>query len=298
MSHTKQHSYSSSRVQRASKINTIETAKLEKQLSYFEQAMIHQCRLTNRAIRLMSIFVDYIKSSSGHSPEAWHPDKLTESPSELHSQQQTPFFLYGERIWTRKKRKLYKPLSSTSRPWSHREDDGPSKGAEDIPGDLTGRSSPERGSDSEQHTPVSGGPCVGVHPRGGRVTPHQAWEDDTDEVTRKIFKNQARCMEGQRHTVYQSSGEMMVAHAARNVRGLVRQIKISGRHPVTDSDISLSTSRSYSRLRYLKSDGHDDDRKKKSDNEELSREKVETRVSNRTGISSAATSRPKSAATC
>ncbi|GFO15346.1 hypothetical protein PoB_004185100 [Plakobranchus ocellatus] len=128
-------SYSSSRVQRATRINGIEAARLEQTLQYLEKAKLHQCRLSNQDIRLISLSMDYIQMSSGHSPEAWRPSEVTrrsslspvvsedeqeESPSQTEASvkpeapgdNQSPFFLYGERIWERKKRRIQRPMSA------------------------------------------------------------------------------------------------------------------------------------------------------------------------------------------
>lgn len=53
-------SYSSSRVQRASRLNALEHARLQQQLMLLEKARLHQARLTNQDIRLTSTALEYI----------------------------------------------------------------------------------------------------------------------------------------------------------------------------------------------------------------------------------------------
>lgn len=57
-------SYSSSRVQRASRLNSIEQARLQHQLHLLEKAYVHQARLTNQDIRLTSLALEYIQVSN------------------------------------------------------------------------------------------------------------------------------------------------------------------------------------------------------------------------------------------
>ncbi|CAL1546918.1 unnamed protein product [Lymnaea stagnalis] len=238
-------SYSSARVQRASRINGIETARLQKTLGCFEQAMVHQCRLTNQQIRLLSVSMDYIQASSGHSPMAWCPERKPANTSE--KADQPPFFLYGERIWTRKQRRLYKPFSAFY--GSEPPADTDSSLAR-SPSALETESSSNANSATQTSGNISEEDPGGSHTPGDfarefftapypprqRVTPHQDWEDDTSEVTKKIFKNQARASSGGHSSVYQSAGDVMIAQAARNVRGLVRQIRISGGAPAAQQD--------------------------------------------------------------
>lgn len=53
-------SYSSSRVQRASRLNALEHARLQQRLLLLEKAKLHQVKLTNQDIRLTSTALEYI----------------------------------------------------------------------------------------------------------------------------------------------------------------------------------------------------------------------------------------------
>ena len=53
-------SYSSSRVQRASRLNALEHARLQQRLLLLEKARLHQVKLTNQDIRLTSTALEYI----------------------------------------------------------------------------------------------------------------------------------------------------------------------------------------------------------------------------------------------
>ena len=58
-----------------------------------------------------------------------------------------------------------------------------------------------------------------------RATPRQPWENDTSEITKKIFAAQERA--GRRHaSVYQDRGEMLTSDSSRNFRGLERKGRI------------------------------------------------------------------------
>ncbi|XP_013061495.2 uncharacterized protein LOC106050950 [Biomphalaria glabrata] len=245
MSHAKPPGHNSSSVQRASRINSIESARLEKQINYFQQSFLHQCRLTNRAIRIICMSLESIRSSSGHSLETRSPVETAESFSETESK--SPFFLYGERIWSRKKRKLYKSLSASNRLSCRWEDVQSPHEPEDIP------AASKQDAASEKRPLTAGNLQNDVidqeTEKGCHLGSRPNWEDDTDDVTKKIFKNQARAVEGRRHAVYQSSGEVMVAQAARNVRGLVRQIKISGVPVLADSDAPVAGDRTDLRVK-------------------------------------------------
>ncbi|XP_059154065.1 uncharacterized protein LOC131939642 [Physella acuta] len=268
--------YSSMNVHRASRINEIEGARLEKKISCFEQARLHQVRLTNQAIRLLTVSLDYIQASSGHSPEA----RTSHSPG---TGDTLPFVLYGERIWNRKRRRITRPTSAVvtrwgdptlgslaltssdtnlsqgqsvssigqswsassigqSRPvssigqgWSA-SSIGQGRPASSIgqgrSSSSLGRSRPSSAKTSSHETTCDQTArrteCMSpfLTPRE-RATPHQDWEDDTAEVTKKIFKNQERERSGKGHGVYQSAGEVLIQQSSRSVRGLMRQIKIS-----------------------------------------------------------------------
>lgn len=105
-------SYNSSRVQRAYRINNIETLKLNHRLQLLEKERMHKQRLTNQDIRLISLTLDYIQTCSGNSQEGLAPDETAEEVDEQRQQEQGPCFLYGERIVSRKKRRNLRPQSA------------------------------------------------------------------------------------------------------------------------------------------------------------------------------------------
>ncbi|XP_060561228.1 uncharacterized protein LOC132720999 [Ruditapes philippinarum] len=104
-------SYNSSRVQRAYRINNIETLKLNNKIQLLEKERLHNQRLTNQDIRLISLTLDYIQTCSGHSAEGLAPDVIWEEDEEKESHR-GPTFLYGERIVSRKKRRNMRPQSA------------------------------------------------------------------------------------------------------------------------------------------------------------------------------------------
>ncbi|XP_053396293.1 uncharacterized protein LOC128556180 [Mercenaria mercenaria] len=105
-------SYNSSRVQRAYRINNIETLKLNNRIQLLEKERLHNQRLTNQDIRLISLTLDYIQTCSGHSAEGLGPDKEWEEEEEEKEQHRGPTFLYGERIVSRKRRRNFRPQSA------------------------------------------------------------------------------------------------------------------------------------------------------------------------------------------
>ena len=275
-------------------------------------------------IRLISLSLDYIQMSSGHSPEAWRPPEPRrplisvsvsddeDEPTQLEMQVKTedagddqqPFFLYGERIWERKRRRIQRPMSAvpsrrtgvmdntlssltsddagssiashSQRPKSspgkqqallgvselgrlyrYPSRDSSSADGGSLPADPDGTfitravstansvvGGETRGSDDLPV--VAWGPCdddpsivlsTGLSrastPRG-RVTPHQDWEDDTSHVTQKILKSQALAQMGKQQSLYLAPSDVMTSAAARNVRGLARQIRVSASGAVPD----------------------------------------------------------------
>lgn len=110
-------SYNSSRVQRAYRINNIETMKLQHQLHLLEKERLHRQRLTNQDIRCIALTLDYIQTCSGHSPEALAPqgEYVQEEDSRAEN---GPCFLYGERIVSRKKRRTLRPQSAMDKSFS------------------------------------------------------------------------------------------------------------------------------------------------------------------------------------
>ena len=113
-------SYNSSRVQRAYRINNIETLKLNNKIHLLEKERLHRQRITNQDIRLISLTLDYIQTSSGHSLEGLAPDGDSDSRSEYDDDKKDegPCFMYGERIVSRKKRRTIRPQSAMDKSMS------------------------------------------------------------------------------------------------------------------------------------------------------------------------------------
>ena len=103
-------SYNSSRVQRAYRINKLETLKLNHRIQLLEKERLHRQRLTNQDIRTVGLTLDYIHTCSGHSPEALAPNH--KYVFEEDNRDKGPCFLYGERIVSRKKRRALRPQSA------------------------------------------------------------------------------------------------------------------------------------------------------------------------------------------
>ena len=83
-------------------------------------------RFIPQDIRVLSLSLDYIRSSSGHNREAW-PIELTRNNACADSTQETdpesaekePLFMYGERIVSRKKRRSHRPMSAVEHQAQH-----------------------------------------------------------------------------------------------------------------------------------------------------------------------------------
>ncbi|KAL8562467.1 hypothetical protein ACOMHN_008611 [Nucella lapillus] len=238
-------SYSSTRVQRASRINSLEQVRLQQRLMLLEKARLHQARLTNQDIRLTSIALDYILNCSGNSPEGRGPEGQQGGTETI--QTEDPCFLYGERVVSRKVRRMPRPQSAVERATFRRnraqdgdtsvsEDSGttpqsrlpprpqssPAKGrswgwSHGDPDDGSGGSDlesdrPQSRSKSSSSSPGVSRPTTagsgggrGTPGWGGRVTPHQAWEDHTDDVTKRILKAQKQQKQQQQQQEQQNS---------------------------------------------------------------------------------------------
>ncbi|XP_067675856.1 uncharacterized protein [Haliotis asinina] len=194
-------SYSSSRVQRAYRINSIEQSRLHGKLHLLEKQKVHQVRLTNQDIRMVSVSLDYIQSSSGRSPEGMSPEKeklKSESEDESEDEDNEPCFMYGERIVSRRARRFKRPQSAMEKSSNRRE--SVSSVVSDSLTSLPPRpqSSPSRrlpavtlrlssGDDSDRHSD-SGSERTDI---SGRATPKYDWEKDTSDITKKILRAQA-----------------------------------------------------------------------------------------------------------
>ena len=98
----------STRILRAYRLNNVETAKLRNTLFILDKSKKREMRIANQDIRLINLTLDYINSSSGHSPEGLHPDYVDTRKRE----ESTPMFMYGERLVSRKFGKKFRRVQS------------------------------------------------------------------------------------------------------------------------------------------------------------------------------------------
>lgn len=178
--------YNSSRMQRAYRINNIENARLQGRLNLLEKEKTHAIRVTNQDIRLISLTLDYINSCSGHSAEglAPHEDIVKQTEDE------GPFYMYGERIVGRKKRRIKRPQSAMFSTSSRRRSDS------DFSASLASvqirpQSSPvKRGSgqakDSDAESCISD--VTFSSSSGSTSSSKPSWMDNTNELTKKLLK--------------------------------------------------------------------------------------------------------------
>ena len=94
-------SLSSIRVQRALRLNNIEDGRYHHSLGLLDKDKIRSSRLINQHIRIIHSTLDYIRSSSGISPEGVHPDSTLE-PIQKNKKLVGPCFMYGDRIESRR----------------------------------------------------------------------------------------------------------------------------------------------------------------------------------------------------
>ncbi|KAL8599214.1 hypothetical protein ACOMHN_007930 [Nucella lapillus] len=102
----------SSREQRASRLNGLEQARLQQRLLLLDKARLREDRLTNQDIRLTSAALDYVLTSSGHSAEGRDPTAAGPSPHDPSRPRHQQLFLYGERVLSRKVRRILRPRSA------------------------------------------------------------------------------------------------------------------------------------------------------------------------------------------
>ncbi|BFZ09180.1 hypothetical protein BsWGS_12219 [Bradybaena similaris] len=232
--------YGSPSVQRAVRINGIESARLQHRLGCIDQARTRHCRLTNQVIRLISTSMVSIQSSSGHSAEAKQYESKAHRDAQL--QQTSPCFMYGERIWNRKRKRLQRPAAAyrySTNTWSSDCLDFGSESSQER--QIVHKHRPFSSADlgdvnfeNNHGTPAGYEPGMGMDMCASgssklkeRPTPRQPWEDDISEVTKKILSTQARAQSGKRQSVYQSHPEVMNSNTSRNVRDLLRKIRIT-----------------------------------------------------------------------
>ncbi|XP_064628311.1 uncharacterized protein LOC135487941 [Lineus longissimus] len=104
-------SFNSQRVQKASRINGIESTRLGKQLQILEKEKQTHLRMNFREMRLLKVTLDHIKASSGKSPEGIADDEeFVEKKGDIVS-----CFLYGDRTQSRRFGK-YRRVQSAAAP--------------------------------------------------------------------------------------------------------------------------------------------------------------------------------------
>ncbi|XP_041354453.1 uncharacterized protein LOC121372229 [Gigantopelta aegis] len=191
-------SYSSSRIQRAYRINNIEQSRLAGKLQLLDRQKVHQIRLTNQDIRLISLSLDYIQSSSGHSPEGLSPIKEDSDREDLNDspEEKGPCFLYGERIVSRRVRRFRRPQSATDKSRTEsvtsssdtaslltpRPKSSPSKSRQSV---LWMTALLDDDDDDDDY-------AVSQKTRSRSPSPVHSWENETDEITRTIIQSQSQ----------------------------------------------------------------------------------------------------------
>ncbi|XP_050390610.1 uncharacterized protein LOC126809842 [Patella vulgata] len=240
-------SYNSTRVQRAYRINNIENARLQGRLHLLEKEKLHKIRMTNQDIRLISLTLEYIQSSSGRSSEGRAPEIIPVEKKD----DQGPCFLYGERVLSRKVRRFQRPQSAFDRSGDRRDSESssgsstqvrpqssPAKRKPTISWNFSSRDNAETSSEGESETESE-------HTR-------HAWEDDTTEVTKRIL----RAQEGQ-PVVRVALHEQQIGHLrgqrdtskakAVSLHESMEKSKVLGRHGSAPSMTSRKRSSSLGR---------------------------------------------------
>lgn len=179
--------YNSSRMQRAYRINNIETARLQGKLNLLEKEKLHAVRVTNQDIRLISLTLDYINSCSGHSPEGLAPQ--AEMPDER--EDEGPCFMYGQRIISRKRRRIKRPHSTMYVGSRRRRSDSDFSAASLASVQIRPQSSPMRRSlvptkDSDAESCISDITFSSSSGANSSVRPE--WMDKTNALTKKLLK--------------------------------------------------------------------------------------------------------------
>lgn len=180
-------------MQRAYRINNIETTRLQGKLNLLEKEKLHAVRVTNQDIRLISLTLDYINSCSGHSPEGLAPNAEMEDERE----DEGPCFMYGQRIISRKRRRIKRPQSAmyagTRRRRSESDFSASLASVQIRPQSSPIRRGPTKDSDTES--------CISditlSSSSGSTTSSKPAWMDQTNELTKKIAQSKRR------HTSFQ-----------------------------------------------------------------------------------------------
>ena len=234
--------YNSSRVQRAFRINNIEELKLKGKLHLLDKERIHRQRITNQDIRLISVTLDYIQASSGHSAEALASD----SDDDEDKKQGGPCFLYGERIISRKKRRQLRPQSAFDQSGSARASDVASNASSALDS-ARPQSSPVRKRPtfitSLKDDASEAGTISGLS-RSGATSPHPAWMEEPSDITKTLL----RAKETEDETGTGASRRVSIFNRDKNVsafKALTRNLRISsGLISQSQSSILQNASRS------------------------------------------------------
>ena len=212
-------SFSSSRIQRAYRINNIEYAKLQGKLNLLEKEKIHSKRVINQDIRLISLTLDYINNCSGHSPEGLAPD----SEEEYERADEGPCFMYGERIVSRKKRRFKRSQSAAE---NSRSSGSLSSIPSTLPTTIRPQSSPV-GRATFVTTLNSGNNGQENDPNSDKESLHSestslSWMSESSCLTRKLIKaNHGR---PRRESLHEKGTRRMRSSSSANIQSLARQL--------------------------------------------------------------------------
>lgn len=212
-------SFSSSRIQRAYRINNIEYAKLQGKLNLLEKEKIHSKRVINQDIRLISLTLDYINNCSGHSPEGLAPD----SEEEYEREDEGPCFMYGERIVSRKKRRFKRSQSAAE---NSRSSGSLSSIPSSLPASIRPQSSPV-GRATFVTTLNAKDSARDNDPYSDKESMHSestslSWMSESSSLTRKLIKaNRGR---PRRESLHEKGTRRMRSHSSANIQSLPRQL--------------------------------------------------------------------------
>ncbi|XP_062619074.1 uncharacterized protein LOC134280648 [Saccostrea cucullata] len=212
-------SFSSSRIQRAYRINNIEYAKLQGKLNLLEKEKIHSKRVINQDIRLISLTLDYINNCSGHSPEGLAPD----SEEEYEREDEGPCFMYGERIVSRKKRRFKRSQSAAV---NSRSSSSLSSIPSALPSAVRPQSSPVGRATFVTTLPNrdnagENDPCSDKESLHSEST-SLSWMSGSSSLTRKLIKaNQGR---PRRESLHEKGTKRVRSHSSANIQSLTRQL--------------------------------------------------------------------------
>ncbi|XP_048770853.1 uncharacterized protein LOC125676989 [Ostrea edulis] len=231
-------SFSSSRIQRAYRINNIEYTKLQGKLNLLEKEKIHSKRVINQDIRLISLTLDYINNCSGHSPEGLAPD----SEEEYERLDEGPCFMYGERIVSRKKRRFKRSQSAAE---NSRSSGSLSSIPSLLPPAIRPQSSPV-GRATFVTTLQAGENTRDTDPYSDKDSLHSessslSWMSGTSSLTRKLIK--ASRGRPRRESLHEKGPRRVRSLSSANIQSLTRQLMpLDGGKASAQDDRRASTS--------------------------------------------------------